>query len=288
MDSMINLDLHMHSVISDGSDTPSEILALVKKAGMEIFSITDHDAIKACGQVSDIWQVGDPHFLSGVEFSCKDEQGKYHVLGYGYDPDGASIRQVVEEGHGYRMRKVIARLGFLRDEFKITFPAEEIDAILALDNPGKPHIGNLMVKYGYAANKEEAIRDFIDKVRFENEYVRPEEAIEGIRGAGGIAVLAHPSYGDGGQIIVGAEMEERVQRLKEMGLQGLEAFYSGFTKKLREENLAFADRYDLYVTAGSDYHGRNKLIALGDTTLDEAEGPVPGLERFLTDVTITL
>ena len=288
MDNSINLDLHIHSVVSDGSDTPSEILALVKNKGLDLFALTDHDAIKGCAQIRESWKIGDPHFLNGVEFSCRDEEGKYHILGYGYDPEEDSVNRVVEEGHSYRMHKVIARLDFLRTEYAITFPQEEIDELMALDNPGKPHIGNLMVKYGYAANKEEAIRDYIDNIKFKSEYVRPEEAIEGIRNAGGIAVLAHPSYGDGSQIIVGSQMEERLQRLLEMGIQGLEAYYSGFTPKLTAEILGLADQCGLYVTAGSDYHGTNKLIPLGDTNLDEADEIAPGLERFLQDVTITL
>ena len=78
------------------------------------------------------------------------------------------------------------------------------------------------------------------------------------------------------------------QRLLEMGIQGLEAYYSGFTPKLTAEILGLADQCGLYVTAGSDYHGTNKLIPLGDTNLDEADEIAPGLERFLQDVTITL
>ena len=118
----------------------------------------------------------------------------------------------------------------------------------------------------------------------EGEYVRPEEAIAGILGGGGIPVLAHPSFGDGDQLIIGEEMEARLQRLIGFGLQGVEAFYSGFSPKLRNEMLRFASRFELYVTAGSDYHGKNKLVELGDTGLDESAPPVPGMKRFLAAV----
>ena len=97
-------------------------------------------------------------------------------------------------------------------------------------------------------------------------------------------MLAHPSYGDGDQLILGEEMDQRLRWLMERGLQGVEAYYSGFTGKLNREMLDFARRYGLYVTAGSDYHGKNKMIALGDTGLeDAAEGP-EGLLRFLDQV----
>ena len=145
---------------------------------------------------------------------------------------------------------------------------------------GKPHIGNLMVKYGYAESKEQAIREFIDKAHFKGQYVKPEEAIEGILGSGGIPVLAHPFYGSGDQLILGQEMEERLVKLKGYGLRGVEAFYSGFTDKLRNQMIEFADKYDLYITAGSDYHGTNKWIDLGDNGL--GEGPKPErMVRFL-------
>ena len=275
------IDLHMHTTISDGTDTPREILERVKETGLGLFSVTDHDSIKATRLLRGIRQDDDPLFIPGVEFSCKDELGKYHILGYGYDPEGKSIRAVVDNGHRLRFKKVRARMDFLRERFGFSFPESEVERLFALDNPGKPHIGNLMVRYGYASTKEEAINKFINQIHFHSEYVRPEEAIEGILGAGGIPVLAHPSYGSGDQLILGEEMDARLRRLTEMGLQGVEAYYSGFTSKLREEMLAFAGKYDLFVTAGSDYHGTNKLVVLGDTGCENAaEGP-EGMRRFL-------
>lgn len=96
-------------------------------------------------------------------------------------------------------------------------------------------------------------------------------------------MLAHPTYGSGDQLILGEDMDRRLRRLMNFGLMGVEAFYSGFTEKIRGELLGFAERYGLYVTAGSDYHGTNKLIELGDTGLQsDTEWPF-GLRRFLTD-----
>ena len=278
------IDLHMHTTISDGTDTPEMLLAHIKAAGITLFSVTDHDAIKSSTIIPGLLCEADPRFLPGVEFSCKDEEGKYHILGYGYDPDSDGIRKVVELGHSYRMNKVAARLDFLKNEFGFTFPEEEITQLFLLDNPGKPHIGNLMVKYGYAENKKQAIEQYINKIHFRSEYVRPDEAIQGILASGGIPVLAHPFYGSGDQLILGDDMDSRIRRLMGFGLKGLETFYSGFTEKLRGEILSFADKYRLYVTAGSDYHGTNKIVELGDTGLD-ADTEIPkGMQRFLSDI----
>ena len=94
-------------------------------------------------------------------------------------------------------------------------------------------------------------------------------------------MLAHPFYGSGDELIIGDEMDERLSRLTAYGLKGIEAFYSGFSKKLQKDALSLADRYDLLVTAGSDYHGENKLVKLGDTGLADKSKPPKRLSRFL-------
>ncbi len=278
------IDLHMHSAVSDGSDTPEELLDRVRKSDIELFALTDHDAVKGCVAIRRILRQGDPRFLSGAEFSCRDEEGKYHILGYGFDPESPSVLGTVEKGHSLRMRKLRARLDFLEDTFRFTFPREEIDALFSLDNPGKPHIGNLMVKYGYAGSRSEAISRYLNQLRMKNEYLRPEEAIAGILGSGGIPVLAHPAFGSGDELILGGDMEKRLVRLLRFGLKGMEVFYSGFSPRLCYEMLALAEKYDLYVTAGSDYHGKNKLVQLGDTHMEKDMAMPRGMRRFLEDL----
>lgn len=285
-DRSLVLDLHMHTTVSDGTDTPSVILEKVKEKGITVFSVTDHDAVKAGDVIRACLKEGDPAFIQGAEFSCRDEYGKYHILGYGFDPDGKPMLDLVLHGHSIRMKKVTSRLDFIKTEFGFDFPDFEIKQLLSLDNPGKPHIGNLMVKYGYAESKESAIKDYLDKMRVKTEYIGPEEAIRSIIEGGGIPVLAHPFFGSGDELILGEEMDERIRRLIGFGIKGIEAFYSGFTLKLRSTALSLAEKYGLYVTAGSDYHGSNKLVILGDTGFDPADGIPAGMKRFLKDLNI--
>lgn len=282
----LKIDLHIHTNVSDGTDSPEELLHIVKKEGIDVFSVTDHDAVKAALIINNIRRDGDPLFIPGAEFSCKDENGKFHILGYGYDPSHSSIERLIKHGHDLRMKKVTARLDFLKSELGIDFPEEEIVRLLSLDNPGKPHIANLMVKFGYADSKEQAIKEKIDLIHFRNEYVRPEEAITSIIEGGGIPVLAHPFYGSGDELILGDEMEERIKYLMGFGLRGIEAFYSGFTSKLRDGALKLAEKFDLLVTAGSDYHGTNKMVSLGDTGLDGLSELPERLTMFLKAIKI--
>ncbi len=284
MNDFTAIDLHMHTNVSDGTDTPEALLHHVREAGLDLFSVTDHDSFRACLAISELRTEQDPVFLSGVEFSCRDQEGKYHILGYGFDPNAESICQIVKTGHQYRMNKVLARLDFLDKTFGFSFSPEDLQHLLALDNPGKPHIGNLMVQYGYAETKEQAINKYINQIRFQDEYILPQEAITSILAAGGIPVLAHPVYGSGDQLILGDDMDQRLRKLIDYGLEGVEAFYSGFTEKLCRQMLGFAEQYDLYITAGSDYHGANKLISLGDTGLESVEQRPKGLLKFLETI----
>ena len=284
MDLSGKIDLHMHTTVSDGTDTPEEIVTRVREAGIGLFSVTDHDAVKAGRIIPPLLAEGDSVFLTGVEFSCRDQEGKYHILGYGYDPDAAPIRKLVESGHRFRIRKLKARLEFLKSKYGFSFPKKEQEELFSLDNPGKPHLANMMVRQGYAGTKEEAIRNYINQLRFGDVYFHPEEAISGILEGGGIPVLAHPPFGSGEERIVGEEMDRRLRKLMNLGLRGVEAFYAGFDDKLRQEMLSLAARYGLYVTAGSDYHGKNKKVSLGDTGLGGPDEWPDGLRRFLNDV----
>lgn len=260
------IDLHMHSTFSDGTDTPEEILANVKKAGIDIFSLTDHDESRGAALLKELVKAepDSPTFLTGAEFSCRDEYGRYHILGHNYDPDSASMIEITGLFHQIRIGKVKARIEALKEEKGFVFSEEDLAALLANRNPGKPHIGNLMVKYGYAPDRNTAI-DQINRLKVKSRRVRPEEAIDAILKGGGIPTLAHGFYGDGDQLLMADELEERVARLAGYGLKGLECFYSGFSEKMTDTSLRLANKYGLLVTAGSDYHGKNKLVRIGDT-----------------------
>lgn len=278
------IDLHIHTTVSDGTDRPEKLLPRIREEGIELFSVTDHDDIKASRIIRPLLKESDPHFLSGVEFSCRDELGRYHILGYGYNENADSILAIVEKGHSLRMMKTKARLDYVQETFGFRFPEDEVQQLLSMDNPGKPHIAKLMVQHGYAESISQAIHNYINGLRIRDQFLKPEEAIQSILDAGGIPILAHPSYGDGDELLVDDELETRLKHVLAFGLKGVEAFYSGFSDKLRGEVLALAEKYGLYVTAGSDYHGSNKLVRLGDTGLVNCRNWPAGLIRFLEKV----
>ena len=292
------IDLHMHTFFSDGSDTLEELFEHVREAGIGLFSVTDHDSIQAGEEMAKlaVQQAGGSArsrcisltdgilCLNGTELSCRDEDGKYHILAYGYDSTAAPIRELIQNAHRIRMNKVSKRLAWLEEDYGFVFDQEDIEYLYSLNNPGKPHFGILMAQHGYAASKDEAMTNYLNKKEFKEEFIRPEEAIEGILKSGGIPILAHPFYGDGDQLILGEEMKYRLEKLIDFGLQGLEAYYSGFTQKLIAAAEELAAEHDLLITAGSDYHGVNKTVLLGDTGLERVSDAAPGLKAFLERV----
>lgn len=280
------IDLHMHTTVSDGTDSPLQIVEKVKEAGIDLFAVTDHDAIAGADVVKANRRDDDPLFLPGVEFSCKDEFGKYHILGYAYDPSARAINDMVKSGHSMRLVKMEKRLKVLKDRFGFNFSDDDVSNLFLNSNPGKPHLANLMVKYGFAADKDQAFSAYLNRLNVKSSFIRPEAAITAILESGGIPVLAHPPYGSGNELIRGTELEDRLKRLITFGLRGAEGFYSTFTPQMHSEILELAEKYDLYVTAGSDYHGKNKPIRLGENQLSDVEQAPRGLHRFLEEVVL--
>ena len=254
------IDLHMHSTVSDGTYTPRELFAKVKEAGLQVFSLTDHDGYLGCGEAAELaGRDGGIRFLNGIEFSCEDDRGKYHILGYRFDPEAQSMKAIVRRSHDKRMTEVTGRLKMLEEQYGFAFTQEELDGLMALDNPGKPHMANMMVKKGWAKDINDGIENYLNHCNPEVENIAPEDAIKAVLDGGGIPVLAHGWFGGGGHVPISPEkLRERVSRLAGCGLKGLEGFYSGFSDRQREEILALAEEMDLYVTAGSDCHGANK------------------------------
>ena len=278
------IDLHIHTTVSDGTDSPEEVIGLVRAAGITVFSVTDHDEFKAAKIIRSKLGAGDPRFVPGIEFSCRDSDGKCHILGYGFDPESTALKKTVNHGKTLRAEKLLDRVDLLRREYGIEFPEEEIFRLLSMGSPGKPHLALLMVRYGFAPSFQEAMDKVLNKLPSGAAYIAPEEAISGIREGGGIPVLAHPVFGSGRERLTAEEMKRRLAKLTAAGLEGLEAYYSGFTPEISEWLVSLAGQYDLLVTAGSDYHGKNKTVSLGQTGLPDPSDYPASFCRFLDRV----
>lgn len=268
-------DLHIHSTVSDGSDTPLELLEKIRQTDIDIFSLTDHDSYLGCQEILKQLRPDDPVFLGGIELSCEDETGKYHILGYCYDVKKAAIRDAVEITNSARREKANNRIQFLEEEHNFRFTQEEIDTLLQNENPGKPHFVSLLLQKGYVSDRAEGF-SILAEYHGRERRLTPEEAIDAILSADGIPVLAHGILADGSARLSEEEIAERVNRLKYFGLMGLEGYYSSYTKEQTDIMLSLAQKNNLMITAGSDYHGKNKTVPLGDSGTPEPTR----MERF--------
>jgi len=253
------IDLHVHSTASDGTLTPSEILAMAVRLGLKAIAITDHDTL--AGSAAAISQ-GVPstlQFLTGIEISAAappgfQSDGSIHILGYGFDLGNAgllSLLDVLKTARETRNPKILARL----NAFGMNLNADALASIVGSGVAGRPHIAQLMVKKGLADSIDDAFERFLGKDRpgyVEKYRVPMADAIGAINAAGGIAVLAHPYLNE----LNGRDgFESFLQALICMGLGGIEAIYPDHPETATAEYCRLARKYDLIITGGTDYHG---------------------------------
>jgi hypothetical protein len=258
-DPQAGIDLHVHSTASDGTLTPSEILAMAVSCGLKAIAITDHDTLTGSAAAVAAGIPPSLHFLTGIEISAAAPpgfqlNGSVHILGYGIDPGDASlssILSILKSARDHRMPQIIARL----NKLGMNLNMDELHGIVGDAIAGRPHIARLMVKKGLTESVDDAFDRFLGKSRpayVEKHRIPMSDAIGAITHAGGIAVLAHP-YLLG--LTEPPTFEAFLRSLKSMGLRGIEAIYPDHTPRKTNEYCRLARKYDLLITGGTDYHG---------------------------------
>ena len=272
------IDLHIHSTASDGSDAPEAIARKAKSLGLTAAAVTDHDNLggveRFLGSCRELGLTG----FSGVEISSSFGGKTIHILGYGVDPNYHELQTqfgTVLGGREERNRKILAKLC----ELGCPLEWEEVAAFAGSGVIGRPHFALAMIARGYVASTQEAFDKYLgDKGRAYCDRVRlsPEENIRLIRAAGGVAVWAHPIHWSSDF----AKVEAALDSLVQMGLGGMECYYSTFTPEINVELLRMVKGRNLVATGGSDYHGTTKPdISIGSgfghmSIPDELVGPL--------------
>lgn len=252
------IDLHLHSTVSDGSETPEELVARGCRIGLKALALTDHDSLEGVEAFLAACRARGVTGLSGVELSAAvgEAQGSLHILGYGADPNHPQVSERlgrVRAGRDWRNHEILAKLAGLG--FALEWP--EVVRAAGGDVVGRVHIAQAMVARGFVASVAEAFERFLARGRpaYANRYrLTPEEAIGMIRAAGGAAVAAHPFLWESDE----AKLEEGLRGLKALGLAGIEAYHSECNAEATVTLLRMTRRLGLLVTGGSDYHGKVK------------------------------
>ena len=255
----VGIDLHIHTTASDGTFTPSEIIALAIKLKLKAIAITDHDTLAGSSEALNSGIPAALEFLTGVEISAAPppfyrQAGSFHLLGYAIHLDDPELNQTLEKLQLARKNRNPAILKRL-NELGISISLEEVREEAGDVQLGRPHIAQMMIRKGVVSSIDEAFDQFLgtDKPAYVDKYrVQCSKAINAILGAGGIPVLAHPSlleYESENQL------DDLIGQLKQMGIQGVEVYYPRHTADQTHLFAELAQRHDLLMTGGTDFHG---------------------------------
>jgi predicted metal-dependent phosphoesterase TrpH len=257
------IDLHTHTTCSDGTDSPRELVNKAIVQGVQILGIADHDTTSGWQEASESLR-GSLQLVLGSEISCLTEDGvSVHMLGLLFDPLHQEMQQVLEEtrdGRLPRMRKMIEKMRAEGMEISM----EDVEKAMPDGaTMGRPHLADALVARKIVKSRDEAFTDLLhNESRFYVSHAAPTpvQAIELIRRAGGVAVIAHPFASHRGKVLRVEDFADLVTA----GLNGIEIDHRDQNPDERAMLRVIAHELDLVSTGSSDYHGTGKLNSLAE------------------------
>lgn len=248
------IDLHIHTLASDGEECANEIVEKAIKLGAQAISITDHDTIMGYRDL--VYDKSKIKVISGVELSAFSDAGRMHILGYGFDLKNNALNDWLVERHQNSINNILVLVDVLKKDYGISFNIGDIEELIKLErNIGRPDLAKLMVRDGVVSSIDEAFDRYLvdanERVRFINNKPSYQECFSLIKEAGGIPVLAHPHT----LLLDDNSLYNKIIEMKKNGLEGIEAYHSNNSKDLSSYLIEIALNENLYLTGGSDYHG---------------------------------
>lgn len=254
------IDMHTHTNYSDGDLSPQELIKLAIDKGIGTLAITDHNTIEGIKKVNkndDIIVVSGIKIINGIELSAKTNIGRMHILGYGIDLNNEALNKKLLEIKDNSINSFLSIMEQIKRDYGIRFSYEDIKTLVnANHNLGRPDLAKLCVKYGYASTVQEAFDKYLieahNKTRQTSKKLPYQECLELITKSGGIPILAHPKT-------LELSEKELLILLKEMisyGLKGIEVYHSSHSQEEMSYYLEIANKYDLLISGGSDFHGK--------------------------------
>jgi predicted metal-dependent phosphoesterase TrpH len=258
------VDLHTHSSVSDGTETPAELVRAAVAVGLGTVALTDHDSTAGWQEAFAAASGTGLTVIPGMELSTNYGPASVHMLAYLFDPlNGAIIAETarIRDGRLHRAERIVERIA--RD-YDLTW-----DDVLAQSTDGgtlgRPHIADALVAKGHVVDRSAAFQSILHwRSGYYEKYYAPSP-LDGVRmivAAGGVPVLAHPAT-HGRYRVIG---EAAIAELVDAGLFGLEVHHRDNTEDGKARLYELAEKYDLAITGSSDYHGAGKPNRLGENT----------------------
>jgi predicted metal-dependent phosphoesterase TrpH len=257
------IDLHTHSIVSDGSDTPAELVRKAARHGLAALALTDHDSLAGLEEAEEAARAAGIEFVRGVEIAVEGGAEELHLLGLWMPRRSARLREALaclrrqREG---RNRAILDKLGACG----VAVSMEEVRAVSRGETVGRPHIALALINKGYASGRKEAFERYLGrhgKAFVPRVLPAPKEGMALLRDAGATVALAHPFLSP---LMTRERLDDLAADLRAWGLSALEAYHNAHDARHTRLCVEVAARHNLLICGGSDYHGANKNgVALG-------------------------
>ncbi len=244
------VDLHMHSTASDGVYAPAEVVGIALDKRLDVIALTDHDSLDGIPEAQAAAGTALT-VLAGVELSAEDAHTDRHILGYGFRIEATTrLHRACIENREARVRRIAGMIDKLAS-LGLAVPLEAVLKLAKGGAVGRPHLARVMLQLGLISSLQEAFDKYIGDggpAYVLHSPLDPQQAIQMIHEAGGVAILAHP-----GRL---ADYLEVIEALIPLGLDGIEVYYPDHSAPLTAELKRLARRHHLLATVGSDFHRR--------------------------------
>ena len=248
------IDLHAHSIFSDGTSTPEELVDLAAQGGLTALALTDHDTTDGLPRFMAAGANTSIQTVPGIELSAEFGEVTFHMLGYFFDPANAELQTAlkwVREGRTGRNVQILEKLNRLG--YNLTH--EDVLKHAGDDLIGRPHFAAALIEKGHFKSKDKIFQQLLGKGKaayVDRLRLTPEACVEIIRKAGGVPVIAHP----GQMKLTSRSLRRLVKQLKEHGLGGIEVWHPIHKPHQMASYLRICEDFDLVATGGSDFHGK--------------------------------
>lgn len=250
------IDMHMHTIYSDGEYEPQQLIEMAKIKKIDTISITDHNTVNGLKKI-DFSKINGINVIPGIEITCKVDKGQFHLLGYNINYEDEKLNEKLKDLRTNSYYSMICSLNVLKLDYNILFDSNDIsDLFNKKGNIGRPDLAKLLIKYRYVKTAREAFNKYLNdvnsKTRKFNRDILYNDAIDLIHGANGISVLAHPK-----QLLLNDDkLDDLIKNMKNNGLDGIEVYHSCHNQDDIDKYLYLAQKYELLISAGSDFHGK--------------------------------